>query len=172
MLSNKLVTLSGKKMKRILTLISLSVILASGCASSPITAVNESNKDSTGSFDGRWMGTITNTPPVQQSSGNVAYMKCGDLTGRSVGPFAVKDGEMVYFFQNKSRKTYVNSKGGFKLVMPVRAGGFSGGSETFTAKKDTLTIAGSLEKGEGYHASASSDFGGAGCTSSVSFKKG
>lgn len=88
-----------------------------------------------------------------------------------MGIFSVTGGEIAYSYRGNRINTYVNAKGGFKLVIPIDKGRFSGGDETFTANKDTLTISGSLGTGKGFHTITSSDFGGAGCTSSISFNK-
>ncbi|MEM7259160.1 MAG: hypothetical protein AAF404_17420 [Pseudomonadota bacterium] len=149
----------------------LSILLFVGCASVPLVPVAESDKDSSGSYDGRWLGTITNTPSTQQSIGTVSYMRCGDRSGQVVGPLMVKDGTFRLNYRGENVTTYVNSHGGFKAVVPVKMGQFYGGGASFVSKKDTILVSGSLDSKKGTFRISTVDLGGAGCASSLSFKK-
>lgn len=149
----------------------LVILLFASCSSVPLVPVSASGKDSSGRFDGRWLGTITNTPGIQQSAGKVSYMRCGDRSGRVIGPFQVTDGSFRLNYRGENVTTNVNSSGGFKAVVPLRRGQFRGDNASFVSKKDTLVVSGSLETGKGSFRVTSVDLGGAGCTSAVAFKK-
>ena len=149
----------------------LVIMMSVSCSSVLLVPVSESDKDSSGSYDGRWLGTITNTPATQQSAGNVSYMRCGDRSGQVVGPIKVTDGSFRLNYRGESVTTNVNSSGGFKAMVPLKRGQFSGGKASFVSKKDTLIVSGSLETGKGTFRVSSIDLGGAGCSSVLAFKK-
>ena len=41
-------------------------VLLQGCASTVLRPVSEKNKDTTGTYDGRWIGTVTSTSRQQR----------------------------------------------------------------------------------------------------------
>lgn len=150
---------------------SLVIMLSVSCSSVPLVPVSESDKDSSGNYDGRWLGTITNTPGTQQSVGNVSYMRCGDRSGQVIGPFKVTDGSFRLNYRGENVTTNINSSGGFKATVPLKTGKFYGGGASFVSKKDTLIVSGSLETGKGTYRVSTVDLGGAGCASALAFKK-
>jgi len=146
----------------------VSAILIQGCL--PGAVVRESNKDTSGTYDGRWMGTITKTPNKQYAPGNT-ILTCGDRSGGKFGPMSVSGGQLTLNFGNESMSTFVSSSGNFRLELPASDAGYTSQSNRIANRSGTLIITGALDKGTGTFVAAAASLGNTGCKSSMTFKK-
>jgi len=158
-----------KSTSTIICALSVATIMLQGCAPMTIKQVSESARDTSGTYDGEWMVVVENTAGHQYGPGNWEF-ECADRSGEKLGPFIVSDGVASISSENQ---TYVNSKGKFRIVLPlsVKAAASGTSDSTLTNDQMTLFIHGSLEKQAGYMKVGIADLSNAGCTSTVSFHK-
>ena len=91
----------------------VSVIFLQGCASLTLRPISEKNKDTTGVYDGQWLGTVISTSGRQQNPGG--YATCPSRAGQKY-PFIVSDGQIG--ITNLEDISYINSDGKFRVEIP------------------------------------------------------
>ncbi len=141
-----------------------------GCASTVVTKVDQSDRDTSGAFDGVWNAKIVDTTTNQPLGGNWK-VSCTDRTGEDLGNFLVSNGEATIVKDVPG--TYVSSSGRFRFSMPIaEVAAASGTSDSsITNGKSTYILYGSLETGKGTSLVGIAQFGNNGCRSKVAFKK-
>lgn len=149
--------------------VTLAIVALQGCASSTLRPVAESSRDTSGSFDGQWIAVVKNTPPTQYGPGNWE-LTCADRTGQKIGPFVVDNGIAS---MSAEAQTYVNENGKFRFEIPISTIAASSGTSDSTISNGKMTIImhGSLKKGAGKMTFGIKEFGNAGCTSKVEYRK-
>ena len=77
-------------------LLPIAALLLQGCLSTLVTKpISESSRDTSGTFDGQWAGTIESTAGQQYGPGNWTFT-CDDRSGDRFGPISVKDLSLIH----------------------------------------------------------------------------
>ncbi len=142
-------------------------VLIQGCSAGPIRAISADKKDSTGIYDGRWLATVTYTPPTKYW--HQGTLRCGDRTGHDY-PLIVEDGQIGFSFDENV--VYIDSDGSFRISVPggkVIKFNFSGSRAG--DDRSTMIMTGSLKSKKGSVFWAIPALGGNGCSSKLSFEK-
>ena len=162
--------LSGQSARAALICVLLCSGSLLGCASTVITKVDQSDRDTTGTFDGVWNAKVVNTTTNQPLPGGWK-VTCTDRTGENLGNFLVADGEAS--LGKDLPGAYVSSKGNFRFVVPMTeiATASTRSDSSITNGKTTYFLYGSLESGKGTTLLGVAQFGNSGCRSKVAFKK-
>ncbi|MEM7258951.1 MAG: hypothetical protein AAF404_16360 [Pseudomonadota bacterium] len=161
------------KTKSFLTAVILGTALLNGCSSVVVKPVSESNKNTSGTYDGRWVATITNTAGTQYGPGNWQFT-CADQTGKRVGIVSVADGKaQLSWDEDGKNSTYVGDNGKFRFEVSTGVVAAAGGTSDSSIGNGamTLLIYGSLQSGKGNYTAGIAEFGNAGCTSKVKFTR-
>lgn len=143
-----------------------------GCLSSLVVKpISEANKDTSGAFDGQWIGTIQSTPARQQGPGNWT-MTCTDRTGDKFA-INVSGGEANMPLANRQNNTYVNSKGQFRFEVPTESSASASGTSDSSLNNGaiTLILTGSLTDQSGNFVIGIAELANSGCTSKVAYEK-
>lgn len=162
--------------RRFLTLPVLAIALTlplQGCLSSFVAKpISETNKDTTGAFDGQWTGVVKSTAGQQQGTGNWR-LTCNDRAGDKFGPIVVNGGQATMPLLNKQNTTFVNSKGQFRFEVPTETS-VSESDRSDTSLNNgavTLILNGSLTEQTGHFIIGIAEFANSGCTSKVVYEK-
>jgi hypothetical protein len=157
----------------VLAAIVLGATMAAGCSSVVVKPVSESNKDTDGTFDGRWLTTVTNTPGKQNGPGNWQFT-CADQTDERLGIVTIDDGKAIFSWdQDGKSPAFVSDSGKFRFEIPTGIIASAGGTSDSQISNGDMTalIYGSLQSGKGKYTLGVAEFGNAGCTSAVKFEK-
>ena len=141
-----------------------------GCASTVITQVDQSDRDTAGAFDGVWNAKVVSTTTNQPLPGGW-QVKCSDRTGEDLGNIVVSNGEAS--LHKDVPGTFVSSSGRFRFAIPMTeiATASARSDSSITNGKMTYIMYGSLESGKGTTLVGVAQFGNSGCHSKVKFKK-
>lgn len=147
-----------------LTLLTLQV----ACVSNISSQTKESNKDTTGAYDGRWIAQVQRSAGKQIMPNNW-YANC-DGKAREFN-FRVNDGVAELWFDNNLKKTLVSTKGDFRFDIPLahKAQAAVGSSATIGLTGTSRIFYGNLAKEKGRTTFAYEAFGNNGCTAIVRF---
>lgn len=147
------------------------LIVIQGCASVVLQPVDESNKDQTGSFDGRWTITQEKTTGVQYGAGNWVF-SCSGKPG-PWGRLKVDDGEVSINFKNKERNTFIGKSGQFRFEVPLEIVAEAKGTSDSSVDRGEMTmlLSGSLKKGSGFLTWGIAEFANNGCTTNLKYTR-
>ncbi len=156
---------------RVAVLSVLCSVLLHGCAATVLRPVQETDKDTSGSFNGRWLGEVISTAPVQSGPGNWR-LNCSDASG-SKFMMVVNDGVVNYGSPPDQASAFINSDGKFRIESPLEEEVKADDSsvESVGNGKVTLIIYGSLASGKGSVTFGIAQFSNNGCTSKIDFTK-
>ena len=153
-------------------LLPIAALLLQGCLSTLVTKpISESSRDTSGTFDGQWAGTIESTAGQQYGPGNWTFT-CDDRSGDRFGPISVKDGKATMPMADKMNETFVNSEGQFRFEVPIDTEATAGGTSDSSINDGaiTLILIGSLSSQTGSFTIGIAQFANDGCTSAVSYE--
>lgn len=141
-----------------------------GCASTMLKQVDQSDRDTTGTYDGLWNATVVSTVTNQPQPGGWVT-RCGDRSGEDLGNFVVSNGEASLGAELPS--TYVNESGNFRFAIPLEevATASTRSDASITNGNMTYILHGSLKSKKGKTTLGIAQFGNSGCTSKIKFKK-
>lgn len=140
------------------------------CVSNVSSQVKESNKDTTGTFDGTWIANVQRSPERQFMPGNwIANCNGSEWDFR----ITVADGVAKTNLRGATQPTFVSSNGDFRFDIPVQseAKSSSGSARDITLAKQTQVIYGNFQKAKGRYTFAVAEFGNNGCTAIIEFDK-
>lgn len=152
------------------TLLPLLFLVVSACATSVSTPITESNKDSSGTFDGQWLATAQSTATIQPSINNVRF-SCRDLGGEKYS-FKVHNSQITMYVGSRRATSFVDTNGRFRLIAPygnVRATGPTGFRINNT--NINFVLSGSLTKENGILTLGYEEFNNRGCNTTLAIKK-
>lgn len=148
-------------------------LLLSGCVGSMTRATEESDKDTTGKFDGLWSVQVHKSPALQFIQN--WQLSCANLERKT--NILVKDGKIVSLAGQNSTQanTYVSQKGVFRYVQPLAdkatASGTSDVSMSDGAAKIIFSGKLSDTSGKGILTIGIAQFAYDGCKARVTFSK-
>jgi len=133
--------------------------------------VTESSKDTSGTFDGRWVGSVESTAQSQYGPGNWKF-SCNDRSGERFG-FIVENGQATMQLMDRQNVTYVNADGQFRFEVPTEIDAKAGGRSDLSVNDGaiTLILIGSLSDQKGSFTIGVAQFANNGCTSEISYQK-
>lgn len=132
-------------------------------------AVSETDKDTTGNFDGAWGVVGENTAGAQNIGPNIR-INCNDRKGDQFGPIVVENGNVsLDQYGNVKGTGFVNSEGYFRLEIPTSSYIVERGKSKVQGGDITMIVSGSLKKGTGRVVFGVEKYGNAGCTTSTTF---
>lgn len=168
-IANKNTTFNSATRSVALTLIFCAVSLTS-CVSNISSQVKESNKDTTGAFDGTWIANVQKSPARQPMPGNwIANCDGSEWNFRVF----VSDGVAKSNITGPNESTFVSTSGDFRFDIPQENEAKArGGSEgTLSRTEQTMVIYGNLKDAKGRYTFAVAQFGNNGCTAVIEFEK-
>jgi len=147
--------------------LSLQACLSSFVAK-PIT---ESSRDTSGTFDGRWVASVESTAQSQHGPGNWKF-DCDDRSGERFG-ITVENGQATMPLMNRQNVTYVNSNGQFRFEVPTEFEAQADGRSDSSVNDGaiTLILIGSLSDQKGSFTIGVAQFANNGCTSEMSYQR-
>ena len=153
------------KSKLSISSIVLSSMLLGGCATS---SVSSSNRDTTGAYDGVWIGTVAEPRSSTQMLPGNWRMSC-EWEPYEIY-FVVDDGQMQ--LGRLEERTLVSTKGKFKFKVNSGKAGMVGGSLPGNGRF-LQVFSGSLagENPRGKYTQVITSIGGNGCSSKIHFRK-
>lgn len=139
-----------------------------GCASTVLSPVSESKKDSSGQYDGKWHGIVKSTAS-KQSGGGGWELSCADMAGQNLGTISVANGVATL----GKDTAFINQSGQFRFEIPVNEVAAASGTSDATISNGKMTIImyGSLEKQSGTLTYGIAQFSNNGCSSKVVYKQ-
>jgi len=148
------------------------LLLLQGCIAGA-QQVKESNRDTSGTFDGEWSVTAVSTAAVQYGAQGNWTLNC-NKSRESLGKLVVSDGRMVSnYLRNTKKVAFVSSTGNFKIEQPIeevaKASGTSDGG--IDRGGITLIMGGSLDGGKGFFIVGIEELANDGCTTKVKFTR-
>jgi len=142
-------------------------IMLSGCMA---RTVQEKDRNTDGSYDGNWTGTIGRTP--SQVLIENWRISCWDMAGSL--RLRINDGQVLAIWRSHNGSSYINDKGKFRIVIPrnVKPKHNSANVGSLIKNKNYI-ITGSLSqnKATGRLTSGYEDFANQGCSSKINYTK-
>jgi len=142
-----------------------SALLCVSCASFIASPISDDARDTSGQFDGQYVGTIDKMP-LRQQYGN-SYFKCYGKS-RTVN-LRVKDGRLSMNYRGKQKTTNVGDNGKFYLEIET--------DQKYGTRSDGLTVPGSDithiyrgrlgQSSKGAFVVGKSSLGGGGCSADM-----
>lgn len=146
------------------------IFLSVGCVGL-VKPVSEDDRDTSGSYDGRWLATHTFTAETQIVQN--WRMTCNEPSEKF--GLVVSDGVLWIDGREPKVETYISSKGEFRLEMPTssKIRESEGTSRGIGNGKITMILLGDFSGAEpkGVFTMGIAQLGNAGCTSKYSFAK-
>ena len=148
-----------------------SVFILQACAPAGFRPVSEQKKDTTGSFDGRWVAVAGSTASTQQV-GNWR-MICTNQQDKRYGPITVSNGEVSATLGTNSGKGFIDATGVFRVEVPTDATARETGTSDGSIGNGAITVIlnGSLADQAGFLTFGIAEFANAGCATSVTYNK-
>ena len=149
----------------------ISACILQGCFPAGFRPVSEENKDTSGSFDGRWIAVGQSTASTQRVENWT--LRCADRKDISYGPINVSDGEATANLGRFKGEGFVDSSGNFRIEVPIEAEAKESGTSNSTIQDGAVTMifTGSLAKQTGFLTFGIAQFGNSGCDTSVAYNK-
>ena len=140
------------------------------CVSNVSSQIKESNKDTTGAFDGSYVASVQKSSARQPMPGNWIANCDGKAWEFRV---RVRDGVAKNNLNGSKESAFVSTTGDFRFDIPVtsQASAAAGASKNLTLSGQTVVIYGNLEKAKGRYTFAVAEFGNNGCTAVIEFDK-
>lgn len=145
-------------------------LLLTSCVSNISSQVKESDKDTTGAFDGTWIANVQKSPARQPMPGNwIANCDGSEWNFR----LFIADGVAQSNITGPDESTFVSSSGDFRFDVPqeIEAKARVGSEGTLSLNKQTMVIYGNLKNAKGRYTFAVAQFGNNGCTAIIEFEK-
>ncbi len=147
------------------------VALLQGCllATAVIRPVAESDKDTSGTYDGRWTGLVTRTAKKQVGPGNWTF-NCNDRSGDKY-MIDINNGTVTTNYNNLRHSTFINTGGKFRFEIPTeRAAKAAGTSDKSINNGDiTVILVGALDEPKAGSVTFSIAELNAGCSSTIAY---
>lgn len=170
MLVNKIrFRVSAKTTGNLLLMVTITA-LVNACAGRVTRAISADDRDTSGTFDGRWIGTVVHTQSTQRFQGWV--MSCAKPMNKIA--ILVKNGQVSTEAGDDAQVAYISREGRFRIAIPSgRRASASIASEVPLNSQVTYFVDGDLgtDKTVGAFVIGIADFGNSGCTSSISYSK-
>lgn len=149
-------------------LVLTSILLQAACVSNVSSATKESNKDSTGAYDGQWIAKVQRSAGQQAMPGNWIANCSGEAWEF---PIKVEDGIAYLWLDIAKTNTFVSSTGDFRFDIPLshQAQAKPGSDKEIGLKRTSRIIYGNLKKAKGRDTFAYEEFGNNGCTAVIKF---
>jgi hypothetical protein len=148
-------------------------LLVQGCSTFVLRPVSESNKDTSGSYDGRWSAKIVSTASSQHGSGGWT-LSCPDRAGTDLGIISVANGTAsIQAGPEDNTRAYVSESGKFRFEIPTEVIAAAAGTSDSSLGNGAITLImnGSLNTGKGLFTVGIKEFSNSGCTSKVVYTK-
>jgi len=100
-------------------LVFVSACILQACIPAGVRPVSEQNKDTTGSYDGRWIAVARSTASTQHVGR--WRMNCSDQKDNRYGPINVSNGEVAATLGTNTGKGFIDADGVFRLEIPTEA---------------------------------------------------
>lgn len=165
--------MKGSMRKLSAVALSVSIVMLAGCSSLVVKPVSEANKVESNVYDGRWVATGVNTASKQLAPGNWEFT-CADRSGDRIGVIVVENGRAQFSWDEAGNSpAFVSKKGKFRFEIPTGVVAAAAGTSDSSISRGDMTalVYGSLESGKGKFTMGIAEFGNAGCTSTVEFKR-
>ncbi len=164
---------------RLFSLVCITALAASITACGSIQAVPSSERDSSGKFDGSWIGTFQRTPSVQYAyvEDQRWTLNCHNYKGRVIGIY-IKDGVVSYRSgpDDKIHEANISKNGKFRLEVPTddTAGVTTRSDSTLGKDAITLILLGKMGSAtpKARFVIGVKEFFNHGCSTTIVFKRG
>ena len=147
-------------------------LLLQGCASTVMKQVSESDRDTSGIYNGKWRGTALSTASKQYGPENWE-LSCNDMAGKNVGRLSVENGVAQIHIFGGVHHAFVNDEGRFRFEVPMKevAAASTRSDSSLSRGAMTFILYGSLEEQRGTMTFGIAEFANNGCSSRVGLKK-
>lgn len=163
-------TISNTTTHSVALVLIFGAVFLTSCVSNISSQVKESDKDTTGAFDGTWIANVQKSPARQPMPGNwIANCDGSEWNFR----LFIADGVAQSNITGPDASTFVSSSGDFRFDIPQESEAKArGGSEgTLARTEQTMVIYGNLKNAKGRYTFAVAQFGNNGCTAVIEFEK-
>lgn len=142
-----------------------------GCAGTVVIPTSEGNRDVSGKYDGAWRVNVSKGISIQHIKS--WRVNCGDMSHEF--DITVNDGTILLSSDVAEKRSFVSSKGRFKVYLPIGGVARSSGNSDVTLDNGSrkLVLRGRLSdaKSSGYLTVGIAELGYAGCTSKTTFER-
>lgn len=154
---------------RIVSVMMFMVLFQIGCVANVSSQTRESDRDTSGQFDGNWLANVQKSAEKQVLPGN--WVANCDGRPRQF-KMRVAKGQIAFSSGDKEQRTFIDGEGQFRFDIPLNKRATSAGtSAKIDLNKRTLIIYGNLSKAKGRMTFGVAEFGNNGCTAIIKFAK-